>query len=204
MKHFFKLVFICLLLFLINSCVSFKKQLLKSATNDVLIYVAIADFTKNSKLYKKDSVFRISFYDPLYRGRLEQVSDIKYKLEDGLPYEGIIAISIFGVNGKPFILSADGQIGNKDSLPSRYLEQDGKLFYWHDRNYHITEQTLAIFRKYHAIHEISSILYLPSIQIDDGKKGVHYYFCRNKQSIFKKETTNIAIGYYEPGLRCDR
>jgi len=187
--------------FLMESCGSFKKELFQTGGKEEAIKNAILDFSNTSSLYKKDTVFSVSFQDPLYRMVLERIDDGNSEWVEGKPYKGVIGISISADENKIF-LPKDAKVGSKGKLPSRYVEKEGKLFYWWDDNYPLKEEALAIFHKYNILQpdKISAL----DFSINDAQKGLHYFFCKNDLSAYKKVTTNKALGYYDaPTLNCN-
>ncbi len=88
----------------------------------------------------------------------------------------------------------------KGKLPSRYVIEDGKLFYWWDDQYPVTEEMLAILWKYNLLQKD---LIIPEFSTDDSQKGADYYFCKNNLSKYKRVITSKGIGYYKPPkLKC--
>jgi hypothetical protein len=190
------------ILVLFESCISLKKRLIKAGGQDEAIKNAILDFSNTCRLYKKDSVFSISFYDTVHRMVLERDDNGNYSWIKGKTYKGIIAITILRSYDK-FFVTVDPQIGIIGKLPSRFIEKDGKLFYWWDDNYPITEETVEVFRKHKllCVDEEDKIRYLEFT--DYSNKGVDYYFCRNNLTKYKRVITNRAIGSYDlPNLDC--
>jgi hypothetical protein len=189
---------------ILQSCVSFKGQLTNTGGSEEAIQNAILDFSNTSRLYKKDSIFSVSFYDTLYRMVLENVAGKNSRWVRGNHLANIVSVSISG-NNYQFLLTANTKVGSNGKLPSRTIEKNGKLFYWWDEDYPLTEQVFTLFKKYHLFQDdMNGVNDFPSNSIDDAKKGVHYYFCRNNLSVYKKIITNTGIGYYDaPKLKCD-
>lgn len=124
--------------------------------------------------------------------------DIKENLEDDIYVVGIIK------NGIKILLSDDVKIGSTGKAPSKYIEVDGRLFYWWDNNYPLSKEALSIFKTYGLIQgdENGTILF-PSFEIDDSLKGVDYFFCKSDHTIYKKVITDKGFGYYKPpNLNC--
>ena len=201
MRIKFKTLFLALILFTLLKCDSYKNQILSDGGNNQAILNAIIDFSKTNNSYKKHSVFHVSIYDALFRKISRKVSEGNYESINGKSYENIIAVSILGNDNKHIYYLADNtNINSKGYFPSRYIEKDGKLFIWYDDEKVMDEKTIAIFRKYELIGKKE----LPMIKIDDLKKGVDYYFCRNNLKNYKKKISNIAIGYYDvPEIVCE-
>ena len=163
-----------------------------------IIQTAINHFSLSYSLYEENSVFRVSFADTVF-SRTRKKENNRIKWINGKPYEGIVAVSIFRKLDKLDVTNDD--IKNRSQkLPSRVLEKNGKLFYWHDPNYPVTGETLAMLCKYGLIvesqnaEEFNKVI---TVVFDDGK-GAVYFFCRNNSLIFKSILTNQSLGTYAP------
>lgn len=200
MNKKFSLLFFALILITLFNCSSYRNQLVSTGSQNEAILNAIKDFSHTS-LYRKNSVFHITFYDTLYRKILVRESERNYKWINGKPYKDIIAINIFGQDDKHiYKLTRETGIGTKGFLPSKYIEKDGKLFIWYDDNIAMDEKTLSILKKYELIAVNEEVM----ITTDEKKKGADYYFCRKDLTKYKKNISNIAIGYYDaPEMECE-
>ena len=190
-------VILLLLWLLLTDCYSQEKYIPQS-TNfaEFAIYEAITDFADNCRLFKQDSIFYVyvedtSRYVTLQRdqGTLKWVCDSVYT--------NLLMVGISGERDKMGYYS-DAVIGSKGKLPSRYVIVKGKLFYWYDNDYPLTEEMLFVLKGYDALTDMIYDGMLPEYSIDDAQKGAHYYFCRNNLSKYKRVVTNIATGYYRP------
>lgn len=172
---------VLILVFLIGSCAPWKDIMVTEGNQNDAIKNAIHDFLHTSKFSKKDSIFSIYF---------ENVND------------NVLGVSI-GAEENKLLPSSDNKIGtNHPYFPTRYIEQEGKLFYWYDSTHVITNDLVSILSKYNQIDSlnVNGFVGIPetSSLIDESKKGVHYYFCKNDLLKYKKVVTNKALGYYEP------
>lgn len=194
MKYF---KYVCLLaLLLMISCSSLKESMMKTGESlqEIAIHNAIGDFSTRCSLFKKDSVFHVSFKDTIYSAVLKQI-DENYFWTKGSFYAGIVAVSIMESDYQ-FYYSV-----KTDPLPTRYIIKDGKLFYWWDKDYPVTEEIIAILRRY---DRLQNEIIIPDSNLDDSQKGATYFFCRNDLSIYKRIITNKAIGGYKvPTLKCE-
>ena len=190
-------IIISLLWLLLTDCYSQEKYIPQS-TNfaEFAIYEAITDFADNCRLFKQDSIFYVyvedtSRYVTLQRdqGTLKWVCDSVYT--------NILVVEILGEKDK-IGYYPNAVVGSKGKLPSRYVIVKGKLFYWWDRDYPLTEEMLSVLKKYNVLTDMIYDGMLPEFLIDDAQKGAHYYFCRNNLSKYKRVVTNIATGYYRP------
>lgn len=196
MKKINVIILISILLFF-PKCSSIKNSLKQNGGTNGAIANAILDFSETSPLFKKDSVFVLSIESP-FKTFLRKKNTI---LRDTIIYQDIIAINILGVSKK--FLSMEGvssmaikEINYKQKVPSHYKIVKGKLFYWYDNNSPITEDIFNILNRYNLItNNIEEAHYY---SVDDTKKGVDYYFCKNNILKFKKITNNIASGHYKP------
>lgn len=197
--NYFLLVLVFLLL--LENCRTFKNELILNGDHNNAIQNAILDFSSTSRLYKKAAVFSVSFHDTLYRMILEETNDGNHRWVEGKPYKGIVAISI-SVEYNKLFLAADAKVGSKGKLPSRYIEKEGKLFYWWDDDYPLKKEALTIYHKYNLLQ--GNVISALDFSINDAQKGVDYYFCKNDLSKYKKVITDKGIGYYNaPKLNCD-
>ena len=190
----------------LGGCGVFKKKLAQSGGHKEAIENAVLDFSNTSKLYELDSVFSVSVHEPLYRMVLEETNHEGSKWVEGEPYDGIVAVSILASYNK-LLLTDSSKIGSKGvGIPTRYIEKNGKLFYWRDDDYPLTQEVLAVLREYNLLvnNDLDGVVELYDFKINDDQKGVHYYFCKNNLTKYKKVTTNKAMGYYDPpNLNCN-
>jgi hypothetical protein len=149
------------------------------------IQAAITNFSKGGRLFKQDSVFSV------WVSKLAKNEDL-------------LVVRI-GKSSTKILVTADTKVGSKGRAPSRYFEKDGKLFFWWDNNFALTQEALTIFAKYNLLEDDQGgILKVPSAFFDDSQKGAHYYYCKNNPKRFKKVITNIAAGYYDPPrIKCN-
>lgn len=163
------------------------------------INVAISDFAAKCNLFKKYSVFEVMVKDTLVK--LAFQSEQSRWVLDTI-YSDVLVVEFLGLVNKERYYS-DAVIGSKGKLPSKYVIKNGKLFFWWDDNYPLTEEALAVFKKYNILTEMMERGWIPDFSIDDAKKGATYYFCRKDASKYKRVVTNIATGYYKsPKLKC--
>ena len=99
---------IFLISFSLLGCTTYKSTLIKSGSRDELIKNAILDFSKTTQIYKKNTVFSIVN------------SDLN---------NDVIVLRI-GVNSMNILFNKDsiGKISN--TIPSRFFEEEGKLFFF--------------------------------------------------------------------------
>ena len=182
MKKLRLLLLIISLLILLNSCSSYKENLIQIGYDKDAIMNAVLDFSNTSKLYKKGTVFKIMILN---------LNEEK------------LAVTIIK-SGVKVLLKEKTKIGSKGLAPSRYIEKEGKLFFWWDDNYALTENMLLMLSKYNISQDDDDGFRLfPDFEIDESQKGVDYYFCKSNLLKYKKVTTNRAIGYYDaPKLDC--
>jgi hypothetical protein len=180
-----RFLIIHLMLVLFVGCASFKTGLIQTGGADEMIQNAILDFSNATRLYKKDTVFSVSVLE----------------IVDKDP----IVVRI-GSNTMNLLLTEETKVGSKGGkLPSRFIEKDGKLFFWWDDDYPLTEEALAVYEKYDLLQDDEGgVITVPEFTINDAQKAAHYYFCKNDPSKYKRVITNIGVGYYDPPtLKCD-
>lgn len=177
-------IFLIAVMLFFQNCGSFKKEIIDTGYKNEAINNAILDFSNTSKTYKKSNVFSVD--------AMELVENDK-----------LLVVRI-GENGSKFLLNLNTKVGDKGILPSKYVEKNGKLFFWWDNDYPLTEEMLAVLNKYNLLQDNrDGWLKSPDFKVDDSQKAAHYYFCRNHLSIYKKIITSIGIGYYDaPNLDC--
>lgn len=185
------------ILVLILSCSTYKNSLVSNGNKNQAIKNIIIDFSNTSKLYKKHGVFEVEFIDTLYRKELEKIDKRNYRWVNGKPYDEIFAITISPMTNEFTYLLTD----SLKILPSRYIEQNGKLFFWDDENYELNEETINILKKYNVAKED----YVnPIFIIDETQKAVNYFICRSDFTNYKKVTNSIAIEYFDaPEINCE-
>jgi hypothetical protein len=101
-------------------------------------------------------------------------------------------------------------------VPTRHIVKDGKLFYWHDPDYGLTEEMVRVFYQFNIADSIGleDLFATQDERTDDyyihsrvNKKGkaADYYFCKDDPNNYKRVITNIATGWYKPPkLRCKK
>ena len=195
------IILLLLWLLLVNSYS--QEKYIPQSTNfaEFAIYEAITDFADNCRLFKQDSIFHIRIQDTLKHYTLQRNQGALKWICDSV-YANLFVINIIPSINKLFYFP-DAVVGSKGKLPSRYVIVKGKLFYWDDDDYPLTEETLSVLKKYDALTDMINDGMLPETVIDDSQKGASYYFCKNNLSIYKKVITNLSTGFYNPPkLRC--
>ena len=164
------------------------------------IDIAITDFLK-SKLSKRSNVFRVSIYEKdHYDG---------YEIN-----EDLLVISIVPENTKTrimplYYLTFMDTIGSV-RLPTRYEEKNGILFYWSDKDYGLTEETIKVFLDYYVVDLLENSEYdflfgMERSGIPEFVKIAHYYFCKNDLNKFKSVKTILAARWYKPPkIKCKK
>jgi hypothetical protein len=204
MKKMCALTFPVLVILLVG-CKSPKEMQKPNGVPTDPIGLAISDFMKTRAFKKKDSVYSVAFRDTLFRMVLTKLDNGNAEWIPGKLYDGIIAVRISASNYQ-FLLADEAKVGSKGKLPSKFIVKNGKLFYWWDNNYPLTQEMLDILKKYDLFQDNQGgLITIPINRTDDSQKGSHYYFCREDLSKFKRIVTNIGMGYYDPpNLNCSR
>ena len=195
-------IILLLLWFLLVNFYSQKKYIPQS-TNFVefAIYEAITDFADNCRLFKQDSIFYITTLDTLKHYTLQRNQGTLEWICDSI-YANLFVINIIPSINKLFYFP-DAVVGSKGKLPSRYVIVKGKLFYWDDDDYPLTEETLSVLKKYDALTDMIHDRVLPETVISDSKEIAFYYFCRNNLLKHKRAVSSKSAGYYRPPkLKC--
>jgi hypothetical protein len=177
-----------------TGCKSSHITLISSGENmkDVAIRNAISDFSTSCKLYKKDSIFSVDFEDSVFTLALDREKSrwYKEKYHDDLVLAGITAHRIStdceGCCDK-FLYTAQTTVGSKGKLPLRYIEQDGKLFFWWDDDFPLSEEMIAVLWKYNLLcDDTAGLIGILELTIDEKQKGAHYYFSKYNLSKYKR------------------
>lgn len=200
-------VIFLLTILLLFGCASEKKGMTQTGENlqAVAIHNAILDFSQSCKLYKNDSVFSVNFTDSVFNEAvLIQDDERTMRWQRGTLYNGVVSVGISASPEYKFLFTANTKVGYKGHLPSRHIIKDGKLFYWYDDNYPLTQEMLDLLWKYNLLQDDEGgLIMFPENPINDSQKGADYYFCKNDLSKYKRVVTNIGLGYYKPPkLKC--
>ena len=117
----------------------------------------------------------------------------------------IVTVSISGASENLLLFTERPLPGMLGKYPSRFVEIRGKLFYWFDPDYPLTEEAIAVFKKFGVFPTYNEYKFeIPDISTDDRRKGATYFFCRNNLFKFKRVITNKGRGSYDPPkLDCD-
>lgn len=91
------------------SCIAYKNTLQKSSIVNDPIQIAISDFSKTSRLFKKDIVFFVEML--------------------GLTNEKNVIVVRIGSNASKLLLTKDALIGSIGKLPSRMLKKMADYFF---------------------------------------------------------------------------
>jgi len=209
-KIFLTIVEISVIAFI--SCSTSKITLIKNGENigDIAKFNAISDFSNTCKLFNNYSMFLIWFEDSVfhltYNKELQQWNRDEY-------YQNIVSVHISPhiickhceEHCDKFLYTKETKVGSKGKLPSRFFEKGNKLFFWWDDEYPLTEQMIAILRKYNLLYDdTEGLIGIPEFTIDEQIKGGDYYFCKNDLTKYKRVVTNIGFGYYKPPkLNCN-
>ena len=201
-------IILLLITLLLCGCVSLKKEMTQTGENmqAVAIHNAIMDFSKSCKLYKNDSVFSVNFNDSVFNEAvLVRDNEGTMQWKRGSLYRGIVSVEISASPEYKFLITSNTKVGSKGYLPSRHIIKEGKLFYWFDDSYPLTQEMLDLLWKYNLLQDDDSgLIIFPDNPINDSKKGADYYFCKNDLSKYKRVVTNIGLGYYKPPkIKCN-
>lgn len=201
LRQIMKQVFYNLLLYpliLVHGVLFAQSPSSKSDFRDSAIRRAISEFTKPGGFRKPGSVMVIYYMDSLYLVAYEPVAVGENKVVRGEFVNDLVVVKMIE-DHKPYLYGSKLTVEAEDYLPSRFVEKNGMLFMWRDRNYPTTPQSLAILRKYDLLADDQGgqLLELEK-PYKEGKKSFHYYFCRNDFSHFKRVKTTAAVGFYPP------
>ena len=180
MKQYF-IVLANIILFL-SGCSPWKKVLVAKGNRNDAIKNAVSDFLHTPRFFKKDTVF-----------------DVMCQNIDS----DILGITILGNPNKVSVITENEIEYSYKAFPTRYVERDGKLFYWNDST---VSTPSDLVKKLSMMNRIDTAIlhkYLPPTENDDAKKGVDYYFCKSNLKRYKRVYTRIAMGWYiAPNMNC--
>lgn len=179
-------ILLSLCIFLLGSCAihKWKRTLVSEGYVDEAISNAVTDFIHTSKVCKKGDKFWV---------------EIKEK-EKTI----IISISLSCFVEYPTLKN---KVGSYDPFfPSRYIEQDRKLFYWNDSTQMLTQDMLSMLEKYDLIdYSYSDQEMFVGGMHNDGAEGMNYFFCKDNLRIYKKsKISNIMKHYKTPVLEWEK
>ena len=148
--------------------------------NDAINNVILNFVNNNYQLLKNDAVFNVVFF--------EEENDY-YKL------------IIIGTENQHLYNKLKKT--NDNRFPSNYTEVENKLFLWYGDTNKIDSLTISTYKKYNLLSDDKngSIKYLDSEILDDSKKGVIYFVCKDNLTKFEKHISNKSIKYPKK-LKC--
>ena len=152
-----KVNYLILALLTLSNCSSWKHVLVSEGGTNEAIKNAIYDFSRAAKKSSSDSVFYVYTKD--------------------LTSE-VLGVNIFGTYDKVLVSTEDTITFSYQGFPTAYLENQGRLFYWHDSTQTVSSEVLSVFNKYNLIDTMIVNAYIPERTIDHSKKGVDYFFCK--------------------------
>lgn len=171
----------------------------RTPVHDTAVEIAIADYLK-CKLSKPFNVFNVW---------IDEISEYApHKINDE-----ITVIDISPAFRKVYLTPVD-TVGSV-RVPTRHLIKDGKLFYWHDPYYGLTEEMVKVLYQFNIADSIAledlfatqdertDDYYIHSQVYKKGKVAV-YYFCKDNPGNYKRVITSAATGWYQPPkLKCN-
>lgn len=168
-------LYLVILSFLPIACIGQTKATLSKGNYTEAIYNAVNDFYKTSKLVKRDTIFSVS-----------------YKTVNN----NIIEVNIIA-NSNKFYIDGDKPLNR---LPTNYIENNGKIFYWYDQDQDNSNSNLINKLKEYKLVEYDSDII--EYSRDDKKEGMTYYFCAKNLTNYKKLKSNILKNKI-PKLSCE-
>lgn len=178
-----------LVFFLVLSCNSYQKSMMKEGNINNAIENLVIDFSQKEK-NKINTVYKI---------RIDKKTHDLYKFN-------------IGSEDKVYMY-ARVSIGSKAiGFPSKFLEVNKRLYIWEDSTQVVSKE---IIEKLHEYKVLDSTLYkidmgqlpqdkTPVFTTDESKKNLNYFFCKKDISKFEKIKTNkfIRVPDY-PKVSCE-
>lgn len=193
-----KIIFVLGVCALLFGCGTFKEGLVEKGNSEEAISNAILDFSNTSRLYSKNNVFSVTIHNPLHRMVLDSTEEGNGWIK-GESYNGIVVISFFPTKRK--IVSENITL-NEVKTGFDFYEKNGKLFYWDNPNKTLTEESISFLKKYDLVIRNDEEIMVEFFKSGstNNTKSVDYYFCENNISVYRKITSEIATGHYDPPL----
>ncbi len=171
-----------ILVILSSSCSSWKGILIAKGSQNAAIQNAIYDFLHSGKASK----------DTVYAVYVKNTSN------------HVLGVSISADPNTLLVITEDSIDYSYRGFPTRYLEHQGKLFYWDDSTSSVTNDLIATFTRYNRVDTMVMNAFIPERIIRHGKKGFDYYFCKDNLLKYKKVHTTTGLGrYVPPKLKCN-
>ena len=183
-------IFIFFITIICNSC---KNESRITNNKNEAVKIAVKDFIKKNTLAKENTVFNVKIYDPLSKKKLVDISESEQRWINSGIYEDLIVVNIFGDDYYKNKYNTQSNL-NEDIIPNQFIEINGKLFLWKDKD-ETNKETTQILKKYGVLTNSNII---PVFFRDDAKKGTDYFFCKNNLRKYKGTNSNIATGYLKP------
>ncbi|WP_439152822.1 hypothetical protein [Winogradskyella sp.] len=180
---------VTLLLVLPSGCHNTNTLKQRSDTTTQAIELAISDFYSSNILIENHKIFAVAHTEVL---QLVKLMDDPRKTDN--IYQSLISVII---TADALKLSEDvtSKIGTKGiTIPSRYIEKNGNLFFWWDSNYAFTEETYNTYKTYGVIDDNLDSKDNPN----QLKEGVKYYFCTKDLTKFITLKPSQDINSIEP------
>ncbi len=185
----------------------------RTAPREEAIEIAIADFIK----YRQSNQ-----YDAFVVWIFEKGEYDRYEISDDLITLSIASIKTAETDSVEWfdgvsntkIMPHEYYITLVDTLrsthlPTRHIIKDGKLFFWHDSEYGLTQDMIDVLLEFDVAERVNisdPILLLGyGGHHDESGYGVDYYLCKNNPRNYKRVRSSTAIGWYKPPtMRCNR
>ena len=158
---------VLLLFFLVFccSCGGGKSNFTNTGGVEIAIKNAITDFNK-CRLAKHNKTFHIYFTNN----------------------SKVFGVGIVAAPEKIYIIQND----STNILPSKYIEYDGKLYYWYDESLPVSDDVIKKLKQYKLIDSVKTIADIIFVN-DDSKIAGNYYFCKNNLSNYYRELTKKSL-----------
>lgn len=168
-------------LFSLCACATLKKEIITKGNANEAINNAVSDFIHTERsIQKKDNAFWV-YADTVKNN---------------------IVVTIIGDSNKVLLIKEDGNYSYRD-FPTILIESDEKIFLGYEKEGETTDTIINTLYRYNFVDTMIVNTYIPDRMIDESKKGVIYFFCKNDLSVYKKIHTNtIAKHHKHPQLKC--
>ena len=164
----------------------------------ILIFITTACSVKISLQIKDNITFKHKAINEFIKTDLFKKGKV-HRIDSLLLDNDIVYIGINETNFK--VLASENELKKMPEC----LEINNSLFIqgWKSKNFN-ARHSITLLKKYGVLLEDADENFFSyNVEVDDTRKELAIYFCKNNKSIFKKVKSNIAVGYYDiPKLKC--
>lgn len=163
-----------------------------------LLFITTACGVNRSLQVKDNITFKDKAINEFLKTNLFKKGKV-HRIDSLLLEKDIVYIGINETNFK--VLASENEV---EKIPE-CLEINNSLFIqgWKSKNFN-AQHSINLLKKYGVLLDNTDENFFSfNVEVDDTRKELAIYFCKDNKSIFKKVKSNIAVGYYNiPKLKC--